>query len=499
MKNNKYMILIAAAISLSACTDDFLTVKSPDQISIEEYYNRESRIFEALVSAYDPLQWPDWGMGEYNPSHIISDIMADDIWVGGANATDNQNWHLMSNYEALPTKVISGIWTCYYSGVKRANDVMQYMPGVSGISDEKRELFIAEAKVLRAFYYTNLWKLWGNIPFYTTNLAFPYISEQSKADDVYQGIVNDLDQAIKNGGLPMKATTDTYGRVTKAMAYMLYAEVVMYQNDESRYSTALGYMKEIIESGEYDLHPDFAEIFDQKGEWCNESIWEINFKSEGAVRSWNGPLVSGGTVLPRLISPNGWADGTDDRDNGWGFCPVRTEAYEMYEAGDKRREGTIFDTKGKSYNARYQDTGFWLNKYMARSGYNSGQLADADLNWSNNLRIYRYAETLLNAAELIKRGAGSGDADGYLKKVRERAGKKGGASSIDDIIEERRLEFVGEGKRYWDLIRTGKAATTLVADSYNYRTNSWKENKKWLPIPQNEINASYGKLVQNNY
>ena len=106
---------------------------------------------------------------------------------------------------------------------------------------------------------------------------------------------------------------------------------------------------------------------------------------------------------------------------------------------------------------------------------------------------------MLSAAEVIKRGAGSGDADGYLKKVREGAGKKGGASSIDDIIEERRLEFVGEGKRYWDLIRTGKATTTLVADSYNYRTNSWKENKKWLPIPQNEINASYGKLVQNNY
>lgn len=499
MKNNKYIAMIAALIGLSSCGDDFLSVESPDKIFIEDYYNSESRIFEAVVAAYDPLQWSDWAMGEYNPSLLISDIMADDIWVGGANVTDNQNWHLMFNYDAMSTKVVSGIWSCYYSGINRSNNVLQYMQYVKDISDEKRELFLAEAKVLRSYYYTGLWKLWGNIPYYSVNLEFPYISDQSKADDVYKNIIADLDDAIRNGGLPMKATNDTYGRVTKAMAYMLYTEVVMYQKDESRYSTALNYMKEIIESGLYDLNEDFAAIFSEEGEWCNESIWEINYKNVGAVRSWGAPLVSGGTVLPRLISPNGWADGVDDRDNGWGFCPVRTEAYDMYEQGDSRRDGSIFNTSGKSYNARYQDTGLWLNKYMARSGYNADQLADADLNWGNNLRIYRYAETLLNAAELIKRGAGSGDADGYLNKVRARAGISGGGTGLDDILKERRLEFLGEGKRYWDLIRTGKASSTLVPDSYGYRTKGWTDNKKWLPIPQNEINASNGKLVQNNY
>ena len=58
---------------------------------------------------------------------------------------------------------------------------------------------------------------------------------------------------------------------------------------------------------------------------------------------------------------------------------------------------------------------------------------------------------------------------------------------------------MGEGKRYWDLIRTGNAALTLTPDEYGYRTRRWTENKKWLPIPQADINASHGKLTQNNY
>ncbi|MGL5318259.1 MAG: RagB/SusD family nutrient uptake outer membrane protein, partial [Bacteroidales bacterium] len=186
-------------------------------------------------------------------------------------------------------------------------------------------------------------------------------------------------------------------------------------------------------------------------------------------------------------------------DNGWGFCPVRLEVLDLFDSKDKRKEATVFDARGKSYNPRFQDTGLWLNKYMARTDYNKGQLADADLNWSNNLRIYRYAETLLNAAELIKRGAGTGNADGYLNQVRTRAGLGNSTATLENILNERRLEFIGEGKRYWDLIRFDAAATVLTPDSYNYRTNTWSQNKKWLPIPQSEINASQGKLTQNNY
>jgi hypothetical protein len=299
----------------------------------------------------------------------------------------------------------------------------------------------------------------------------------------------------------MKETDANCGRVTKAMAYMLYAEIVMYQNDESRYPTALNYMKEIIESGKYSLNQDYANIFRESGEWCDESIFEINYIDDNAIRDWSNPLAAGGTVLPTLISPNNWPAGTDGHDNGWGFCPVRQETYDHFDAADKRRDATCWNAGalGVDYNKRYQDTGLFLEKYAAHTGDNADQKASSELNWNNNLRIYRYSETLLNAAELIVRGAGSGDAAGYLQQVRERAGLQTVAANLDNIIEERRLEFVGEGKRYWDLIRTGKASTVLVPDQYGYRTNTWSESKKYLPIPQSEIDKARGTLKQNNY
>ena len=363
--------------------------------------------------------------------------------------------------------------------------------------------------VLRAYYYCNLWKFWGNIPFYTENLEFPYLAEQLSADDVYNNVITDLEAVIEQNVLPMKwedtASEDNVGKVSQAMAYMLYAEMVMYQNDESRYSKALGYMNDIIGSQQYELMSSYAAIFEESGEWGSESIFEVNYKDDNAVRSWNGPLVSGGTVLPRLISPSAWAANAGDNSgviNGWGFAPVRTETFQMFANGDERRDVTCFDANAHgTYEHRYQDTGYFLGKYIAKSENNKDQAADGDLNFNNNLRIYRYAETLLNAAELLLRtGGDTGLAETYLNLVHNRSGLTDRVSAtIDNIINERHLEFVGEGKRYWDLVRTGKAASTLVPDNYGYRTNTWSESKKYLPIPQAEIDAAQGTLTQNNY
>lgn len=504
MKKYIYSVfgLITSMFITTGCSDSFLDVESQTQETIDTYFTTDGHIQEAVVAAYDPLHWPDWAMGQYNPVNIMSDMMADDIWVGGADRNDNQYYHLMMNFEALPTNCMTGLWTVAYSGVKRSNDVLTYIGWAgSNLTEKNATYYEAQSRVLRVFYYNWLWKFWGNIPYYEENLTAPYLAEQFKADEVYNKMMTDLEGAIALDAFPMKETNNNYGRITKAMVYMLYAEIVMYQNDESRYPKALQYMQEIINSGQYSLLNDYNAIFKESGEWSSESIFEINYKDNNASRSWTNPLVAGGTVLPRLISPSGWADGVDGHDNGWGFCPVRTETFNRYSNNDSRRGASCWNaaSAGK-YNPRYQDTGFFLEKYVARSGYNKDQIADADLNYNNNLRIYRYSETLLNAAELIVRGAGTGNAKKYLNDVRKRAGltiEK--EATLDNIIEERHLEFVGEGKRYWDLIRSGKASSVLTPDEYGYRTNTWSANKKYLPIPQSEIDAAQGTLTQNNY
>ena len=501
----KHFIIAAAAILALAtsCGDKFLTVESNDSKFLEEYFSTEPHLQEALIAAYDPLEWFDWAADQYNPINIMSDIMADQIWVGGSDKTDNEFWHLMMNYEAIPTQCMSGILSDAYSGVKRCNDVIAYMEWVPDLPSDTAKSVEAQARVLRAFYYNILWKFWGNIPYYEINLTGDLTCEQFTADEVYGKFILDLEGAIDLGALPMKREGSEIGRVSLAMAYMLYAEAVLYQNDESRFPKALEYMKEIISSGKYSLVSDYGQLFKEAGEWGSESIFEIDYKSVGGQRYWSWVRGAGGTVLPRLISPNSLGADPAGHDGGWGFAPVRKETYDMYDAADARRDATCWVVDPSiSYNPRYHDTGIFLEKYAAYKDYGDTD-GDSDLRFGNNIRYYRYAETLLNAAELVARGAGSGDAAAWLNEVHGRslAGQTV-SMSLDNIKEERRLEFVGEGKRYWDLVRWGDAPSVLVPDAYGYRTNSWSESKKYLPFPQNLMDSTEGKthvLKQNNY
>lgn len=506
MKNSIIIAFSAAALMLSSCGKEFLTVEHPTESPLEEYFSTPEHLQEAVIAAYDPLEWFDWAADQYNPLNIMSDIMADQLWVGGSDRSDNAYWHLMMNYEAIPTSCMSGIWSDCYSGVKRCNDVITYIGWTQGLDPETAKLAEAQVRVLRAFYYNIIWKFWGNIPYFEENLGGDFTCPQYQADEVYAKIISDLEGAIALNVLPMKWSGDDQGRVSKAMAYMLYAELTMYQNDATRLSTALEYMKEII-AADYDLVSDYGTIFKEEGEWSKESIFEINYKDDNAVRSWNWVRGAGGTVLPRLISPNGWS-GDSVHDNGWGFAPVRQSTYDMYDAADARRDATCWNVgAGNGYNARYQDTGIFLEKYVAYKDNNKDQLADSDLNFNNNLRIYRFSETLLNAAELVLRNYGTGDAAEWLNRVHSRSlPGTTVAATLENVKKERELEFVGEGKRYWDLVRWEsdsddiKASKVLVPDSFGYRTNSWTAAKKYLPIPQGEIDSAKGKtneLTQN--
>ncbi len=509
MNTRRFNIYILAAalsapVALTSCSDDFLEVTPPDKATLEEYYNNYDHIMEAVAATYNPMREYDWNNKQYAPLPLCSDVMADDVWPGGSGISDNQHLHKMFNFESTQNSsdALTGIWDQSYKGVRNANDVLSYLEWAKGnLTDAQYKTFDAEARVLRAFYYMQIWKFYGNVPFYMENLKSPYIAEQKSADEVYSTVIADLETAIAENALPMQWDDENIGRVSQATAYMIYAEMVMYQNDESRYAKALSYMNEIIGSGKYSLNPDYSNIFLESGEWTSESIFEISYKDDGAVRSWNeGYVNAGGTIYPRLIGPSGGV-AEDGVDNGWGFEPVRLETMDIFADGDTRRDATIYDARKASYTKRYQDTGLWLKKYLPYSENNKDQKADGDLNFNNNLRIYRYAETLLNAAELTVRTNGDQAlAYKYLNLVHHRAGLTDNLSAtIDNIIAERRLEFVGEGKRYWDLVRTGKAASTLMPDAYGYRTNTWSESKKYLPIPLSEIDAAHGTIKQNNY
>jgi len=508
MNKNKSIITGAAAavLLLASCGDSFLEVTNPTGEPLEEYYITDEGLNESLTSAYAPLHWPDWDNVAYNDLTVDAEIMGDDFWVGGSSITDNQHWHKLFNFEADGNNTLATLWTDFYSGIKRCNDVVKYCSWGGGTAGNRMSCEL-QARLLRVYYYNILWHYYGNVPFYLENLSLPYIAPQLTADEIYGQLLPELESIINDiktsGVIPMRWDNAESGRVSLAMAYMLYAEMVMYQNDSQRYAQALSYMKEIISSGKYKLNPDFANLWEESGEWCDESIFEINYNDDGAQRDWGtAALNAGGSVLPTLISPNNWpgGDGWNAAEDGWGFLPMRLETRDMFPEGDVRREATVWDVTGYTYTERYQDTHLWLKKYRPYSKNNSDSPASKNLNYNNNKRIYRYAETLLNAAELLVLTNGSSsEALNYLNQVRIRAGLAGyDVCNIDNLLNERHLEFCGEGKRYFDLVRTGYAATVLVPDKYGYRTNSWTPNKKHIPLSQSELDAD-PTLKQNNY
>ena len=510
MKRIYITLILLDCFVLTSCSSDFLDVTPTTEIPETEYFDDYESLMKGLMAAYAPMQWPDFVFGNYAPLQLVSDVMSDDVRVGGANETDIAYLHLMRKFSATPNYTPSTLWVTFYSGVYRANLVLKYVETASGMTASSRSRIKAEALTIRAWNYSWLWKLFGNVPYYTSNPTGPYIIEQYDADRVYAAIIKDLDSALEGSALPKVVKSSEYGRFTRAAAQMLRANVVMYQNDESMYGTVLADLREIISSRIYSLKSDFRSIWTDAGEWNTESIFEVNYTDSPSERTWESPTKVGGSVYPTLIGINKYS-GPEYDGGGYGFEPVEKSLYDAYDADDTRRDATILcfakfqeANPEATYTPRYDDTGYFNNKYLGRADGHSRYTGNApELNFRNNYRVWRYSETLLAAAELIVRTGGPQDeADSYLNQVRARAfalkvddaafASKKKTATLDAILLENRFEFALEGHRFWDLVRFGKAEEVLGSRGYT-------PSKKWLPIPQSEIDQSQGTLKQNQY
>ena len=502
--------LFAAVLMISACTTNFLEVESTTTVPEETSYTSEYDITKALMAAYAPLIGLDYCDGEFHPYQFVSDILADDYnAVGGSGPGDLVHLQLLGAYNSNSQQSLIGLWTNLYRGVYRSNIVVNRTADIPGMSDANKTRVINEARFLRAFYYHILWKFWGSVPYYTENPnggSIPYIVPQLSEDEVYNKIMEDLDAATAPGALPETVMMTEVGRANRYTAYMLRAEVVMLKEDATRYASVLSQMQEIINSDIYALTPNFADIWETAGEWNCESIFEINYADDPSNRSWEDPLAPGGSIYPVFLCPDSYK-GSRFHSEGYGFGPVSPALKAAYEEGDQRRGATIMDfntdaEKGEKYNKREGDTGMFNRKYMARAGGAENNVAGIyDMGHRNNLRIYRYSDALLRASELLVRTGGSqADADAYLDQVRARAfsvapeelGSHKKSATLDNLLNERRLEFALEGHRFFDLVRFGKADAVLGAKGYTL-------SKRYIPIPQSEIDKAEGTLTQNNY
>jgi len=496
MKN--IYLLLAAVLILSACGEDHLEIEPRGTTLESNFYKTQEDYFTGLVAAYDVLQWG--GTGGWNMQLGLLNAASDDCHAGGSDASDQPSWVAWDQFTLDPELgPQSGLWNKGFAGIYRANLLLEKLAESEGLDVSFVARTEAEAKFLRAYFYFDLVRFFGRVPLITQSLEADVIYDQTQNDpsEVYAQIESDLNDAIATIELPFTVPGDEIGRITQGAARALLAKVIIYQDSDDRMDEAATLLDDVIGSGIYALEDEFGDIFSPDNEWGSESIFEINHSGnqQGDYGQFNNGTEGNYNVqffgMRDYVGPI-YAD-------GWSFCPVSLDLVEAME-GDPRYEHTIIDgaalqAAGASYTAGFQNTDYFIQKYSSRAAdrATSGEPA---LNWGYNEKVIRLADVLLLAAEAHQRSGNEMQARRYLNDVRIRVSLQpitnaAGSVLLDAIYRERRLELATEGHRFFDLVRTDRAAEALGERGYV----SGKHDV--LPIPQSEIDISEGSIIQN--
>jgi tetratricopeptide (TPR) repeat protein len=376
-----------------------------------------------------------------------------------------------------------------YAGVNRANYILEFGDKTDFAG---REIILAEATFLRAYYYFELVKWFGDVPLAVDErLLFgdQNTIDRTPAAEVYAQIERDLDFAA---GILPEVQTET-GRATRGAALSLLGKVYLYQG---KFSEAAIELDKVINSGVYDLVGNYSTLFENDNENNIESVFEVQYTDvEGAgfecLQCSEGNIAVGFNGIRNYTGPV--------FESGFSFNVPTRETYEAFEDGDLRRDVAILDieawaaaNQGVTYAEGFEHTGYYNRKYIARKG--DLNIPDANLTNPNNYRAIRYADVLLMAAEAYSRGGvDEAKARQYLNRVRDRAGldevSSGGTNLINAIYQERRVELVGEGHRFFDLVRTGRAAQSIEGFT--------PQKNEIFPIPSIEIELAGNRWDQN--
>jgi starch-binding outer membrane protein, SusD/RagB family len=485
MKKANYILTLALLVALLPACKKFIDYDPKDdyQITAADYFKTADDYQKMVVGTYSPLQWL-WA------NVVIGDVASDNSVSGGENATDQLGFQQIDDYTIVPNNsYLTECWRACYEGINRANYLEE---NKSKLDFTGKEALYGEVYFLRAYYYFELVRFFGDVPLFVdkrlTVAESGTLSRAPKAD-VYAQIEKDLNAAI--AVLPI--TNPQKGRITKYAAQALLGKALLYQN---KFDAAAAMLENVV-NGPFSLMPNFGNIFLQAGENGPESVFEIQYSNLSPYYDWSNPGRGQGNLAVQVCGIRNLT-GNSPYGQGWSTNLPTQNLANAFEAGDTRKDVTILDIEAyknanPSYNitylvAPYKNTGLYNQKYHPRKGETSGQV---ELNYLNNFRTIRYADVLLMAAEANNRATTPNDAKAqdYLNRVRRRAfGNNShditatGTALRQAIWDERRLELAMEGDRFFDLVRTGQAASKI--------TGFVAGKNELFPIPQQEVDIS---------
>jgi len=475
--------------------------------TLDNFYKTDADATEALAAVY--TQWRD---NQYN-IFFLKNLLSDDVYCGGGARGDNAAYEEMNEYRfGSDNNLITGSFSNYYKMIYRCNLVINNFKAESSAKTQA----IAEAKAFRALSYFDLVTLWGSVPLVTVVLDNSTAAQPNgDVSKIWAQIESDLNDAI--AVLPVKSKQTSTTHFSKGAAQALLGKAFLF---EKKYNQATSQFSAVIKSNEYGLITDYSTVLRESTDFGVESVLEPNFVKDAANGYTQGHMAS--TMM-------GWradkmnifsAMAFDFMPAGWGFMNPKKTLYDAFVAHDGvngyRRVNTLLTTAeiaskfGVTPNTPgllpYGNEGYFQYKHR----YLNSETENGWNNWimcSNNIRVMRYGEVLLNAAEAFLQASKADSALICINKIRTRAQLNTLTSlTLDDIKTEKRCELCVEGVRYQDLIRWGDASAMLATQGQTVPrgdgtsiTNSaagFKERNKLLPFPATELSVN-PNLKQN--
>jgi hypothetical protein len=491
MKRIKTLFFIITLIIAAAC-EKFLDIRPEATLpSLGVDYTKAENIFLPVSAAYANLRT----YGSHAFPYIGAFEIASDNSDKGSTPEDNPPMKELDDLTfQANNSLLNDLWTAYYDIVSGANYAIHQMPlfveALQNESDKATALTArGEVKFIRAYAYFNLTRLFGRVPIVDTILSSQQLAEvpQASTSELYDFIERDLQEAIPV--LPGSWPAEWAGRITRFTAMGLKAKVHMYQGEWDSVASLTG---RIIASGRYSLLPNFREVFSIGGENSSESLFEIQSSTLGRT--------SGDQTYIEYAYVQGPRGNTPGNMQGWGFDTPSQDLINFYKSrGEVIRPATTLlyrgtmTPEGDSIKVRVTNP-VYNGKVYTPSIYNNWNFNG--YGFDHNVRILRYPDILLMYAEARVRGATAGtpgglSADEAVNIIRRRAGLPDLAGvTLKQIWDERRAELALEEDRYFDLIRTGHAATALASKGFK----TGKNEVYPIPAAQMQLNPN---LTQN--
>ncbi len=487
---------------LTACTEKFLEEAPSDQVTDINFYQTQTDAIQAVTAAYSELTKE----GQYNAALWAMDIMADISSSGGDDGGDGHEYKELEAFSIPTTNIIANrLWGSCFVGIQRANLVLQKVPSITNIDPAVQKRSLGEAQFLRAKYYFDLVRAYGDVPLFTAPPASPEAVNiaRTPAAEVYKQIEQDLTDAI--GNLPPSYTGEDLGRATKWAATGLLAKVYI---TEGKKTEAAQRAREVINNSGKTMWANYGDNFKIENNNNNdkESLFEVQYASGHNGYDRNNV----GSAMNEFFGPRG-ANITPG--SGYGFNIPDPDFVAGYEAGDTRKAATIWapgdvhpDGSKQSNKATGSPFGYNCKKWFV--GKVNTNIWDSGL----NVPVMRLAEVYLILAEAVGPTAEGLEA---INKVRRRAFgldytvpsadhdlTAATANFTDAVLRERKYELAFEFDRWFDLKRTNTLIPVMTAQAALLKGIAPNvhgiptEANLVLPIPQSELDANPG-LKQN--